>query len=90
MARSIMGVSAETPQSVPDAQSGGAESEVLSKLGALFRGGAAQPSRQMAALEALKPCLDERRRAKLEKAMGLARAARIARLGLLGTEGENV
>ena len=52
--------------------------------------GAAQPSRQMAALEALKPCLDERRRAKLEKAMGLARAARIARLGLLGTEGENV
>lgn len=83
MARSLMGggESETEPESagVPDAG-------LLKKLGGLMRSGAAD-GREQALLEAMKPYLSEKRRGKLDRAMKLARAARIAGLAL--GEGES-
>ena len=43
-----------------------------------------------ALLEAMKPYLSEKRRAKMDRAMGIARLARIARIAMDGMGGGNV
>ena len=69
-------------------QSGNAAS--LGKIGALLRGGPGGGNPRLAALEALAPCLGEKRREKLARAMRLARVLRLAQAGLLSAEGRDV
>lgn len=90
MAQSLMGGgSAEEAPSAPDAPEDG-DSAMLGRLGALLRGGLGAKSPRIAALEALAPCLDERRREKLMRAIRLARVLRLAQAGLLGAEDGHV
>ena len=84
MAQSIMGGAAAEPPSE------GEEGAPLNKLGALLRGGLGEKSPRLAALEALAPCLDDKRRKKLTRAMRLARVLRLAQAGLLGAEEHDV
>ena len=62
----------------------------LGKIKDLLQGGLGTKSPQLAALEALAPCLDEKRREKLSRAMRLARVLRLAQAGLLGAEDGHV
>lgn len=86
MARSLMG--GESAQSEPPPPPGG-EAPALD-LGALLRGGLGPKSRALQALEALAPCLDERRGAKLKRAIVAARMLRAARAGLGAAEESHV
>ena len=94
MAQSLMGGSA--PESVPggkaplSSEASGAEAAMLGKLGALLRGGAGGKNPRFEALEALAPCLGEKRREKLGRAMKLARVLRLAQAGLFSAEGQDV
>ena len=84
MAQSLMGGS-------NDGKSGErADAASLGKIGELLRGAAGEMSPQLAALEALVPCLDQKRGEKLRRAMRLARVLRLAQAGLLNAEGGNV
>lgn len=58
----------------------GAEGAALGKLGQLFKGG--EKSRRIRALEALAPCLGEKRREKLTRAIRAAQLLRLAGAGL--------
>ena len=100
MAQSLMGgaqqtEASETPkQEAPDLSSLGNAFKELPGLDfaafeKLLHGGGVK-SRHLAALEALAPCLDDKRRNKLERAIKLARLASLAKLGLGGTEGTHV
>jgi len=62
----------------------------LEKLKGLLRGDLGAKSSRLAALEALLPCLDEKRRQKLARAMRLARVLRLAQAGLLSAEDGHV
>ena len=94
MAQSLMGgLSPDTPSgagnaAVPDAP--GPDPAMLGRLGALLRGGLGEKSPRLAALEALAPCLGEKRREKLARAMKLARVLRLAQAGLLSAEEKDV
>ena len=94
MAQSLMGgLSSETPLESAQAAAEGKnapEAAMLGKLGALLRGGLGQKNPRLAALEALGPCLGEKRREKLARAMKLARVLRLAQAGLLSMEGQDV
>ena len=84
MAQSLMGgldpeKSVEDKRAVP-----------LGKIKDLLQGGLGTKSPQLAALEALAPCLDGKRREKLMRAMRLARVLRLAQAGLLGAEDGHV
>ena len=60
---------------------GGLDARMLSTMGRLLsRADSAAPGRGGAMLEALKPHISERRREKLERAMGIARMAKLAQL----------
>ena len=84
MAQSLMGgASSEAPAEGEDAAS-------IKKLGALLRGGLGGKNPRLDALEALAPCLGEKRREKLARAMKLARVLRLAQAGLLSPEGKDV
>ena len=99
MAQSLMGgaqqtEASETPKEAPDLSSLGNAFKELPGLDfaafeKLLHGGGVK-SRHLAALEALAPCLDDKRRNKLERAIKLARLASLAKLGLGGTEGTHV
>ena len=96
MAQSLMGGAQQTDESGPQPSAAPDPSVIgnalkafpgldAASLGKLFGGGA--KSRHLAALEALAPCLDEKRREKLTRAIRLARLASLAKLGL-GDKGE--
>lgn len=77
LARSLLGGGEETPAPDP------------ALLQRLLRG-AEGSGRQQALLEAMKPYLSERRREKMDRAIKLARVARIARLAMGEGDGEHV
>lgn len=96
LAKSLMsGQSAPqpAPQSVP-ASAGilpeGFDPAMLGKLGKLLSGMKSQePDNNMVLLEAMKPYLAEKRRAKMERALKLAKLAKFAELALGEFGGEN-
>ena len=55
---------------------------MLGKIGRLMSAGNTQDSNERALLEAMKPYLTEKRRQKMDRAMQLAKLARIARLAM--------
>ena len=76
LARSLMGGESAAPaQSAPEAS-------MLKKLGGLMSANEQTPSREQALLSAMRPWLSEKRREKMDRAMQLARMARIARLAM--------
>ena len=76
LARSLMGGESAAPaQSAPEAA-------LLKKLGGLMSADAQTPSREQALLTAMRPWLSQRRREKMDRAVQLARMARIARLAM--------
>ena len=85
LARSLMGGENAAPE--PPA----AEVPLLKKLGGLMAAAPQTPSREQALLSAMRPWLSEKRREKMDRAMQLARMARIARLamGELGGESDD-
>jgi hypothetical protein len=89
LAQSLMG-GGEPENTAAAAEPSGPDPALPEKLGALLRGGLGGKSPRLAALEALAPCLDDRRRKKLARAMKLARVLRLAQAGLLGAEGQDV
>jgi hypothetical protein len=86
LARTLMG--GEDPAPPPQGAGDGA---LLKKLGALMGATAQTPSREQALLAAMRPWLSEKRRARMDRAVQLARMARIARLamGELGGESDD-
>ncbi len=92
IANSLMGgTEPDASREAPSENAAGAESGALGeKLGALLRGGPGVKSPRIAALEALAPCLDDKRREKLLRAIRLARVLRLAQSGLLGAEDGHV
>lgn len=90
MAQSLMG-GLDTEKTVEDGNAASFEKNAaLGKLKGLLQGGPGAKSPQLAALEALAPCLDEKRREKLRRAMRLARVLRLAQAGLLSAEDGHV
>ncbi|MBR0207414.1 MAG: hypothetical protein IJQ43_00790 [Oscillospiraceae bacterium] len=94
MAQSLMGglpqeASGEDGRAAPD-EKGAPDAAALGRLGALLRGGLGGKNPRLEALEALAPCLGEKRREKLARAMKLARVLRLAQAGLIGAEGQDV
>lgn len=82
LARSLMGGGGEAPAQEP------AEAAVFKRLGGLMAQGSRMPSREQALLRAMEPWLSEKRRAKLDRALQLARMAKLAQaaMGELGGE----
>ena len=76
LARSLMGGDGAAPEpSAPDAG-------LLKKLGGLMAQNTQTPSREQALLAAMRPWLSERRREKMDRALQLARMARLAQLAM--------
>ena len=93
LAQSLMGgdaAPASTDGDISPISPGGDSAASLEKIGALLRGGFGAKSPRLAALEALGPCLDAKRREKLARAIRLARVLRLAQAGLPGAEGKDV
>ena len=88
MARSLMGGEGAQSASVPPPSSDGEAPPF--DLGALLKGGLGPGSRALQALEALAPYLDEKRGAKLRRALAAARVMRVARAGLGAAEDGHV
>ena len=55
---------------------------MLGRLGTLLRSVRAESGREQALLEAMKPYLSEKRRSKMDRAMKLARMAKLAQLAM--------
>ena len=89
MARSLMG-GEDSPAEAAAPLPAGAEGPSLGALGALLKGGLEPKSRQLQALEALAPCLDAKRAAKLRRAIAAVRVFRVARAGLGAAEDGDV
>ena len=89
MAKSLMG--GEAPQAPADMlppELG--DAALLGRLGRLLRSAKTEDSRQEALLQAMKPYLSERRRGKMERAIQIARMARIAQLAFREEVAEDV
>ena len=93
LAQSLMGGgSGGTADAEPLSASPGGEGPdptLLARLSALMRSDA-ESGREKALLEAMKPYLSDKRRGKLDRAMKLARMARLAGLALGEGEGGDV
>ena len=90
MAQSLMG-GLDTGKTVEDENAAALEKTVsLEKIRYLLRGPLGAKSPRLAVLEALAPCLDDKRREKLGRAMRLARVLRLAQAGLLSAEDGHV
>lgn len=85
MAKSLMGGESEAPQ-----QKAAPDMELMGKLGSIFKADIASGSESLKMLEAMKPCLSEKRRKKLDKALTLARLARFAGFAVNGMGDEDV
>ncbi len=92
LANSLMGGAepGASPESSAENAAGAGSGALGEKLGALLRGGQGVKSPRIAALEALAPCLDDKRREKLLRAIRLSRMLRLAQSGLLGAEDGHV
>lgn len=66
----------------------GIDAAALGRIGKLMSAGSAQSSNEQALLSAMRPYLTEKRRSKMDRAMKLAKLARIAKLALGETEGD--
>ena len=76
LARSLLGGESAAPEpSAPDAG-------LLQKLGGLMAQNAQAPGREQALLAAMRPWLSEKRREKMDRALQLARMARLARIAM--------
>lgn len=62
--------------------------EMLGRIGKLINSGAGGKGREQALLEAMKPYLSEKRRGKMDRAMKIARLARLARFAMGETESD--
>ena len=78
LARSLMG--GENPAPAPEP--GAPDAGLLKKLGGLMAQNTQTPSREQALLAAMRPWLSERRREKMDRALQLARMARLAQLAM--------
>lgn len=63
---------------IPEGLLGGLDMEALSRAGKLLSGAGGMDSREKALLEAMKPYLSEKRRGKMDRAMKLAKLAKLA------------
>lgn len=87
LARSFMGggeggENADSPETVP-----GIDPSLLGKLGRIM-GTNSPPSRNQQLLEAMKPYFSEKRRRKIDRAMKLARFAKLAETAMREAGGE--
>lgn len=78
LARSLMGSEKAAPSAAPDAPM--PDAALLKRLSGLMQNGG--NGRETALLEAMRPWLSEKRRGKMDRAMQLARMARLARLAM--------
>ncbi len=83
LARSLMGAEGGAPEREP------AEASMLRRLSGLMAGSSGTPSREQALLRAMQPWLSEKRRAKLDRALQLARMAQLAKLAMGELGGES-
>ena len=60
----------------------GLDPKLLTRIGRLMSAGNSQSSESRALLEAMKPYLSEKRRAKMDRAMHMARMAKMAQLAM--------
>lgn len=81
MAKSLMGGD-DSPQSTPDMSLPGLDPAMLSRLSRLMNDSSAQGGDHQALLLAMKPYLSEKRKVKMDKALQIARFARIARIAM--------
>ena len=81
MAKSLMGGN-DSPQNDPDTSLPGIDPAMLGRLSRLMNDSGAQGGSHQALLLAMKPYLSEKRRVKMDKALQLARFARIARIAV--------
>ena len=79
LARSLMGGGGEA-KPPPDPGDPGLDAGLLQKLMRAMKGG--EPGREQALLKAMEPYLSEKRRGKVDRALQIARLARIARLAM--------
>lgn len=89
MAQSLMGggPGAESPQESPLSELG--DPALLGRLSALMRSAQTGDSRQEALLKAMEPYLSPGRREKMERAVKLARMAKLAQLAMTEGGGEH-
>lgn len=81
MARTLMG--GEGPPAAEAAEAAPTESALPAGLGEMLRSlNGGEKSDKQALLEAMKPWLSEKRRAKMDRALRLARMARLAELAM--------
>lgn len=73
MAKSLMG---------GDAEDRGADAAILGKIGRLMGSDTGENSNERALLDAMRPYLSEKRRRKMDRALKLARFAKIAGLAM--------
>ena len=88
LAQSLMGGSGESKNSPEESAFPGFDPAMLSRMSRLMNGTGSGRENE-ALLEAMKPYLSEKRRVKMDKAMKLARLARIAQLAMNETGDES-
>ena len=84
LARTLMGGAG--PEAAPDTPPGvapGRDPGLLGRIAKAMRGGGGDGGREQALLAAMRPYLSEKRRGKMDRALQLARLARILRLTAL-------
>lgn len=88
LAKTLMGGDGGAPESPKSAASGdfGLDAGLLAKLSRAMAGGG-ESGREQALLTAMKPYLSEKRRGKMDRALKLAKLARIARFAMGETGG---
>ena len=84
MARSLMGGSDRQQETAAENpfSSLGIDPALMGRLSRLMNAGGSQGGEKQALLEAMKPYLSEKRRTKMDKAMKIARFARLAGLAM--------
>jgi len=89
LARSLMGGDGTPAKEAPPPVSpeAGLDAGLLQKLGGLLGGAGQTPDREQALLAAMRPYLSEKRRGKMDRALEIAKLARIARLAMGETGG---
>lgn len=89
MAKSLMGGD-DSPKSTPDSGLSGLDPEMLGRISRVMNDSNGQDSDQRALLEAMKPYLSEKRKRKMDKALQIARFARLARIAMseMGGDGD--
>ena len=87
LARSLMGGEESPAAASAPAAEPAPDPALLAKLSGLMQSGGSR--KETALLVAMRPWLSEKRRNKMDRAMQLARMARLARLAIGKTGGEN-